>query len=151
MAGFQVEDSEFAERVRHSFGRQGLMSHLGAAMTRVEPGLVEIEMAFSDELSQQHGFYHAGGIASVIDTAGGYAAATLFAPDDGVLTVEFKLNLMSPADGEMLIARGEVIKPGRTLTVTKGEVFVRKDGETKLCALMQQTLMRIVGRTGIQG
>ncbi|MCK5779361.1 MAG: PaaI family thioesterase [Rhodospirillales bacterium] len=127
------------------------MSHLGAAMTRVEPGLVEIEMAFSDELSQQHGFYHAGGIASVIDTAGGYAAATLFAPDDGVLTVEFKLNLMSPADGEMLIARGEVIKPGRTLTVTKGEVFVRKDGETKLCALMQQTLMRIVGRTGIQG
>ena len=151
MAGFQAEDPEFAERVRHSFGRQGLMSHLGAAMTRVEPGLVEIEMAFSDELSQQHGFYHAGGIASVLDTAGGYAAATLFAPDDGVLTVEFKLNLMSPADGEMLIARGEVIKPGRTLTVTKGEVFVRKDGETKLCALMQQTLMRIVGRTGIQG
>ena len=102
-------------------------------------------------VSQQHGFYHAGGIASVIDTAGGYAASTLFAADDGVLTVEFKINLMSPADGDLLIARGEVIKPGRTLTVTKGEVFVRKDGETKLCALMQQTLMRIVGRSGIQG
>lgn len=127
------------------------MAHLGAAMTRVEPGLVEIEMPFSDELSQQHGFYHAGGIASVIDTAGGYAASTLFAADDGVLTVEFKINLMSPADGDLLIARGEVIKPGRTLTITKGEVFVRKEDETKLCALMQQTLMRIVGRSGIQG
>lgn len=127
------------------------MAHLGAAMTRVEPGLVEIEMPFSDELSQQHGFYHAGGIASVIDSAGGYAASTLFAADDGVLTVEFKINLMSPADGDLLIARGEVIKPGRTLTITKGEVFVRKEGETKLCALMQQTLMRIVGRSGIQG
>lgn len=151
MGEFQVADPDFAERVRHSFGRQGLMAHLGAAMTKVEPGIVEIEMAFTDDLSQQHGFYHAGGIASVIDTAGGYAAATLFAPDDGVLTVEFKLNLMSPADGDLLIARGEVIKPGRTLTVTKGEVFVRKDGQTKLCALMQQTLMRIVGQAGIQG
>jgi len=151
MPDFEVADPDFAERVRHSFGRQGLMTHLGAAMTRVEPGLVEIEMPFSDELTQQHGFYHAGGIASIIDTAGGFAASTLFAADDGVLTVEFKLNLMSPADGDLLIARGEVIKPGRTLTVTKGEVFVRKNGETKACALMQQTLMRIVGHSGIKG
>jgi len=151
MPDFEVADPDFTERVRHSFGRQGLMTHLGAAMTRVEPGLVEIEMPFSDELTQQHGFYHAGGIASIIDTAGGFAASTLFAADDGVLTVEFKLNLMSPADGDLLIARGEVIKPGRTLTVTKGEVFVRKNGETKACALMQQTLMRIVGHSGIKG
>jgi len=151
MPDFQVADPDYAERVRHSFGRQGLMTHLGAAMTRVEPGLVEIEMPFSGELTQQHGFYHAGGIASIIDTAGGFAGSTLFAADDGVLTVEFKLNLMSPADGDLLIARGEVIKPGRTLTITKGEVFVRKDGETKLCALMQQTLMRIVGHDEIVG
>jgi len=151
MPDFQVADPDYAERVRHSFGRQGLMTHLGAAMTRVEPGLVEIEMPFSGELTQQHGFYHAGGIASIIDTAGGFAGSTLFAADDGVLTVEFKLNLMSPADGDLLIARGEVIKPGRTLTITKGEVFVRKDGETKICALMQQTLMRIVGHDAIVG
>ncbi len=151
MAAFDVADPDFAERVRHSFGRQGLMTHLGAAMTRVEPGLVEIEMPFSEDLTQQHGFYHAGGVAAVVDSAGGYAGATLFAADDGVLTVEFKLNLISPADGDLLMARGEVIKPGRTLTVTKGEVFVRKNGETKLCALMQQTLMRIVGQSGIRG
>ena len=147
MAAFDVADPDFAERVRHSFGRQGLMTHLGAAMTRVEPGLVEIEMPFSEDLTQQHGFYHAGGVAAVVDSAGGYAGAA----DDGVLTVEFKLNLISPADGDLLMARGEVIKPGRTLTVTKGEVFVRKNGETKLCALMQQTLMRIVGQSGIRG
>ncbi len=127
------------------------MTHLGAAMTKVEPGLVEIEMPFGEELTQQHGFYHAGGIAAVVDTAGGFAGSTLFAADDGVLTVEFKLNLLSPADGDLLIARGEVIKPGRTLTITKGEVFIRKNGVTKLCALMQQTLMRIVGRSGITG
>lgn len=151
MGDFDVADPDYAERVRHSFGRQGLMAHLGAVMTTVEPGVVEIEMPFTDELSQQHGFYHAGGIASIIDTAGGYAASTLFAADDGVLTVEFKINLVSPAAGNLMIARGEVVKPGRTLTVTKGEVFVRKDGETKLCALMQQTLMRIVGQSGIQG
>jgi len=151
VAAFEIIDPDYAERVRHSFGRQGLMTHLGAAMTKVEPGIVEIEMAFTDELSQQHGFYHAGGIASIVDTAGGYAASTLFAADDGVLTVEFKLNLLSPADGDLLIARGEVIKPGRTLTITKGEVFIRKNGKTKLCALMQQTLMRIVGKSGIVG
>ncbi len=148
---FQVADPDFADRIRESYAKQGLMHHLGAIMTRVEAGLVEIEMPFTEVLSQQHGFFHAGGIASIIDTAGGYAAATLFGPDDGVLTVEFKLNLMSPAAGDLLIARGEVIKPGRTLTVTKGEVFVRKNGTTKTCALMQQTLMRIVGQSGIVG
>jgi len=151
MPEFTVADTDFAERVRHSFGRQGLMAHLCAVMTKVEPGVVEIEMPFTDELTQQHGFYHAGGIAAVVDTAGGFAGSTLFAADDGVLTVEFKLNLLSPADGDLLIARGEVIKPGRTLTITKGEVFIRKNGETKLCALMQQTLMRIVGQSSIVG
>lgn len=151
MADFQVADPDFADRIRDSYTRQGLMAHLGATMTRVEAGLVEIEMPFAEVLSQQHGFFHAGGIASIVDTAGGYAAATLFGAEDGVLTVEFKLNLMSPAAGDLLIARGEVIKPGRTLTVTKGEVFVRKDGIVKTCALMQQTLMRIVGQPGIIG
>ncbi|MEX0693711.1 MAG: PaaI family thioesterase [Rhodospirillales bacterium] len=151
MAEFQPADPGFAERVRNSFARQGLMAHLGAVMTTVEPGVVEIEMPFTDALTQQHGFYHAGGLAAIVDTAGGFAAASLFAPDDGVLTVEFKLNLLSPADGDLLVARGEVIRPGRTLTVTKGEVFIRKNDQTKLCALMQQTLMRIVGKSGIVG
>lgn len=148
---FTTSDPNYQDRIRESFARQGLMTLMGARLSLVEPGCVEIEMPFSDTLTQQHGFFHAGGLASIVDTAGGFAAATLFAPDDGVLTVEFKLNLMSPADGDLLIARGNVVKAGRTLSVTKGEVFVRKSGVTKTCALMQQTLMRIVGQAGIVG
>jgi len=148
---FTVSDPNFEGRIRDSFARQGLMKLMGARLTLVEPGCVEIEMPFSETLTQQHGFFHAGGLASIVDTAGGFAASTLFGAEDGVLTVEFKLNLMSPADGDLLVARGEVVKAGRTLTVTKGEVFVRKDGQIKTCALMQQTLMRIVGQTGIVG
>lgn len=127
------------------------MKSLGAVMVGVEPGFVEIHLPFSNGLTQQHGFFHAGGIASIADTAGGFAAATLFAADEGILTVEFKLNLLAPADGDILIARGEVKKVGRTLTVATGEVLVRKQGALTLCALMQQTLMRIVGRSGIVG
>lgn len=148
---FQVTDPGFQSRIDKSFRSQGLMETLGCRLTKIEAGFVEIEMPFSDKLSQQHGFFHAGALASAVDSAGGYAAATLFGPDDGVLTVEFKLNLMSPADGDLIIARGEVIKPGRTLTVTQGHVYVRKDGKEKQCALMQQTLMRIVGNADIAG
>tara|TARA_R110000787_G_scaffold186397_4_gene298046 strand:- start:15263 stop:15736 length:474 start_codon:yes stop_codon:yes gene_type:complete len=148
---FDVRDPDFEQRVRGSFARQGLMSTLGAVMTHVSPGCVDVEMPFDEALSQQHGFFHAGGIGSIADTAGGYAAATLYGPEDGVLTVEFKLNLIAPADGDMLVARGQVVRPGRTLTVATGEVLVRKDGVLRPCALMQQTLMRIVGRNGIIG
>jgi len=150
-SGFQPADPDFESRIRDSYGKQGLMRTLGATLTHVAPGEVDIEMPYSDALSQQHGFYHAGGIAAVVDTAGGYAGATLFAAKDGVLTVEFKLNLMAPAAGEMLIAKGRVARPGKTLTVTTGEVLVVKDGVAKTCALMQQTLMRIVGRADIIG
>lgn len=142
---------DFRNAIGKSFSKQGLMHTLGATLNKVEPGYVEIAMPFSDGLSQQHGFFHAGGMASIVDSAGGYAGASLFGEEDGVLTVEFKLNLISPADGELVIAIGEVIKPGRTLTVTKGEVHVEKNGERKLCALMQQTLMRIVNRPGVTG
>lgn len=148
---FEPRNSNYRNSIQESFDRQGLMQTLGAALSAVEPGRVEITMPFSDGLSQQHGFFHAGGIASIVDTAGGYAGASLFAEGDGVLTVEFKLNLLAPADGDAIIAVGEVVKPGRTLTVTKGEVYVEKAGQRKLCALMQQTLMRIVGRPDISG
>lgn len=151
MQKFDPVDENYHQRIRDSFSRQGLMKTLGATLENVEPGFVEIVMSFSDSLSQQHGFFHAGGIGSIVDTAGGYAGASLFGPNDGVLTVEFKLNLMAPADGERLIAYGKVIKPGRTLTVTQGEVFVEKAGKRSLCALMQQTLMRIVDRPDITG
>lgn len=148
---FEPRNPDYEISIRQSFERQGLMKTLGAVLNSVDPGRVEIGMAFSGGLSQQHGFFHAGGIASVVDSAGGYAGASLFAKGDGVLTVEFKLNLLAPADGDQIIAIGEVVKPGRTLTITRGEVFVEKAGERKLCALMQQTLMRIVDRPDVSG
>ena len=108
--------------VKASFRKQGLMRFLGAKLLRIEPGYCEIELPYREELSQQHGFFHGGCIATVIDTAGGYAALSLFEPGVEVLTVEFKINFLSPAVGERIFARGEVVKSGRTLAVTKGEV-----------------------------
>ena len=120
---------------------QGAMRLLGARLTEVDEGVAEFEVDFRPELSQQNGFFHAGIVSTLIDTAGGCAGATLMPPGSGVLTVEFKVNLVAPADGEKLRARGEVIKSGRTLTITQGKVFVTKDGKETLCALMQQTLI----------
>lgn len=137
--------------VRASFVQQGLMAHLGAEMATVRPGFCEIHLSRRPELLQQHGFFHAGATSAIIDTAGGYAAFSLFDPGDGVLTVEFKINCIAPADGEKLIARGEVVRAGRTLTVTKGEVVAVKDGRETVCALMQQTIMRITGRDNVKG
>lgn len=151
MTGFKPKSDDYAARVRESFLKQGLMSTLGAQICKVEPGLVEIELLYDTGLTQQHGFIHAGAISSIIDSAGGYAAFSLFSEGDGVLTVEFKLNLIAPADGEKIIARGEVIRPGRTITVTKGEVVSIKNGIETTCALMQQTIMRIVGRSDVVG
>src|SRR5947199_2410592 len=107
----------FEARTRESFARQGAMAYIGAVLEKVEPGRVEISLAFRPELSQQHGFFHAGIVSTIADSAGGYAGFTLFPAEAGVLTVEFKINLLSAADGERAIAMGEVIRSGRTLTV----------------------------------
>lgn len=144
-------DPGFEQRTRESFARQGAMAHLGAVLGRVEPGRVEITMAFRQELSQQHGFFHAGMIATIADSAGGYAGFTLFPADAGVLTVEFKLNLLAAADGELAIAQGEVIRSGRTLTVCRIDAFVEKQGRRTHCATGTQTLMCLVGRAGVKG
>lgn len=144
-------DPDFEQRTRASFARQGAMAHLGAVLGRVEPGRVEISMPFRAELSQQHGFFHAGMIATIADSAGGYAGFTLFPADAGVLTVEFKLNLLAAADGELAIAQGEVIRSGRTLTVCRIDAFVEKQGKRTHCATGTQTLMCLVGRAGVKG
>lgn len=149
MDSFKPQTETYEARVRESFAKQSMMATLGASLDEVRPGFCEISMPFSDRLTQQHGFIHAGALAAIIDSAGGYAAYTLFGDTDTVLTVEFKLNLMAPADGQLVIARGEVVRPGRSLTVTRGEVIVVKDGVEKTCAIMQQTMMRISGRTDI--
>ncbi len=151
MKDFEAKDPDFAERVRKSFAAQGIMDHIGATLTLIEPGVCEIELPYSDAVSQQHGFFHGGVIGTIADSAGGYAAFGLMDAEDGILTVEYKLNLMAPADGDLLIARGRVLRPGRTLTVARAEVAVVKDGVEVACAAMQQTLMRIVGRAGVSG
>jgi uncharacterized protein (TIGR00369 family) len=144
-------DPDFERRTRESFSKQGAMAHLGATLERVEPGRVEIRMPFRAELSQQHGFFHAGMISTIADSAGGYAGFTLFPADAGVLTVEFKINLLAAADGDLAIATGEVIRSGRTLTVCRLEAYVEKAGRRTHCATGMQTLMCLVGRTGVKG
>jgi len=141
---------DFESRTRASFARQGIMVLLGAQMLRVEPGFVEIALAFRPELSQQHGFFHAGVVSTIADSAGGYAGFTLFPPEAGVLTVEFKINLLAAADGERVIAEGRVIRPGRTLTVCQLDAHVEKGGRRTHCATGMQTLMCIVGRPGVK-
>lgn len=143
---FQASDPDFAARVRASFERQGIMRLIGARMTRVEPGLVEIEIAHRPDLTQQHGFFHAGVSSTIADSAGGYAAFTLFPADASILTVEYKMNLVAPADGDRLIATGRVLKPGRTLTVCELQVDAIKNGVARSCAYGLQTLMCLPGR-----
>lgn len=141
MKGFAPPDAAWETKIRDSFARQGYMAHLRADLTRLEPGLVEIEVGFRSELTQQHGFFHAGVTASIADTAGGYAGYSLFPPNSSVLTVEFKINLIAPAKGDRLRARGEVIKPGRTLAICDLKVFAIAGERELLCATGLQTLI----------
>ncbi len=143
---FTPKDPGFEARVRASFDRQRFMTLIGARMTRVEPGLVEIELPYRADLTQQHGFFHAGITATIADSAGGYAAYSLMPADASVLTTEFKINLLAPADGEFLRARGRVVKPGRTLTVCDVDVFAVKDGRPTPCAKLLETLMCLEDR-----
>ncbi len=134
-------DPDWEAKVRDSFKLQGIMGLIGATLATVEPGRVEIHLPFRPDLTQQNGFFHAGVTSTIVDSAGGYAGHTLMPPGAGVLTVEFKLNLLAPADGELLIAEGHVLKSGRNLVITRGEVYAIKDGVATHCATMQQTLM----------
>lgn len=136
---------DFAARVRASFARQAAMRLIGAQMTAVEPGRVTIELPVRDDLGQQHGFVHGGVVGMIADSAGGYAAFTLMPADASVLTVEYKINMLAPAQGERLIARGEVLKPGRSLSIARAEVYALAGGAERLIAAMQQTLMVMRG------
>ncbi len=134
-------DPDYEQRVRASFDRQAAMRLIGARLDAVGPGCCRVELPFRDDLTQQHGYIHAGIVSAIADSAGGYAGFTLFPADSNVLTVEYKLNLVAPAIGERLIAEAEVVKPGRTLAITRGEVYAERAGKRTLCAIMQQTLM----------
>ena len=125
------------------------MTTLGASIVHVAPGIVEIALPASLSVSQQHGFVHAGAVAAIADAAAGYAALTLLPPGAGVLTAEFKINLVAPAAGERVLARARVIKAGRTLTLAQTEVFSETAAGEKLVALLTATLMTIEGREGV--
>ena len=142
---FIAANPDFAERVRDSFARQAAMRLIGARLTQVEPGRCVIELAVRDDLTQQHGFVHGGVVGMIADSAGGYAAFTLMPADASVLTVEYKINMLAPAAGDLLIAIGEVLKPGRSVSIVRADVFaVQGDRRTRVAA-MQQTLMVMHG------
>ena len=132
----------FAADVANSFAQQPVMSLIGARLAHVEPGIVEIELPFRADLTQQDGYLHAGVITTVADSAAGYAAYTLMPAGSRVLSIEFKVNLLRPARGELFVARAEVIKAGRTLTVVRADVFATgANSEKELVATMQGTMM----------
>jgi uncharacterized protein (TIGR00369 family) len=141
MTGFKPKDPAFRRKVEASFARQAFLATVGARMTHVEPGRCVIEMPTRADLCQQHGFVHAGATTTLADTAAGYAAFSLMPAGSAILTTEFKVNLLSPAKGDRLVARAEVLKPGRTLVVVRSDVYgVEGDAET-LVATMLATMI----------
>ena len=143
---FVPKDPDYGERVRASFARQGAMRLIGARLDEVAPGYCRISLVPRPEVAQQHGYVHAGVVSAIVDTAGGYAGFSLFPHGASVLTVEFKVNLLAPAKGDRLVAEGYVVKPGRTLCITRGEVHAEHGGKRTLVAIMQQTLMVMHGK-----
>jgi len=138
---FRTRNDGFANRTRASFGRQEFMAFLGAELHEIGPGTVEIRLPFQQGLTQQHGYFHGGAIGTLADNAGGYAAFTLLAATDSILTVEYKLNIMAPAAGEMLIARGRVLRPGRRVSVCQSDIYCLKESVEVHCASSLGTFM----------
>ena len=146
MAGFDA-----LQRVQESFALQGAMQTLGAQITHLAAGAVDIGFDWAPGLTQQHGFIHAGMLSTALDSACGYAGFSLMPEDAGVLTIEFKINLLAPAQGQRFRCEGRVLKPGRTIVVAEGRAYAIDHGQEKLCATMQCTLMAVHGREGIAG
>ena len=145
-----IRDPNYEARVRASFAAQKFMETLGAQLERVLPGEVVIALPFRGDLTQQHGYLHAGVTAALADSACGYAALTLMEPDAAVLSVEFKLNLLAPAEGDRFAAIGRVVRAGRTLTVCSAEVRAIQDRAEVVVAVMQATMIALRGRTGMR-
>jgi len=146
MPGFTPSDPDFEARCRDSFDRQPAMHLIGARISEMRPGFCEVRLAHRQEVTQQHGFVHGGVLGMIADSAAGYAAYSLFPADSTVLTVEYKLNLMAPADVDELLARGQVTRSGRTLTVVAMDVLGRKAGREVHCATGLATMICIQGR-----
>jgi uncharacterized protein (TIGR00369 family) len=148
---FEPRDPAFAARVRESFARQRFMATIGARLVEVAPGAVDVELPVAEALTQQHGFLHAGAVAAAMDTACGYAALTLADAEAAVLTVEFKVDLLEPAAGERVVARGRVVRAGRTLTVCRADAAALEGGTERQVATMSATIMSVRDREGLVG
>jgi uncharacterized protein (TIGR00369 family) len=149
----QPADPDFNDRVRSSFAQQAAMSLIGAELVEVAPGRIVMTLAHSARVTQQHGFIHAGIVSTALDSACGYAAATLMPADAGVLTIEFKVNLLAPARGPLLRVEGRVTKAGRTISVADGQAWQphpSRPGEEQLVATITATLMTVTGRDDVR-
>jgi uncharacterized protein (TIGR00369 family) len=145
-----ADNNDFEARVRDSFAKQTIMATIGAEIAAVRLGEVEIVLPFSDKILQQHGFVHAGAVATIADSACGYAGLTMMPRDAAVLTTEFKIHLLSPAKGDRLRAIGRVVRNGKSLVVTLGEVFAETGGASKQIALITASMMVVATGTGLR-
>lgn len=143
---FQPAFSGYKQKVQDSFARQQFMHHINAKLTDVQPGYCEIEVLYAPELSQQHGFFHAGIIGTIADNTAGYAAFSLMEETSSIVTVEYKLNILAPGDGDKLIGKATVLKKGRTLTICRSDIYILKNGKEKLCAAAQASLIELKNR-----
>ncbi len=143
MPAFTVQDPEFEASVRRSFDTLTLMRTIGARLQRVAPGEVEIDLPFRDELTQHHGYLAGAALTAIVDVACGYAAMTLMLPDTSVLTIEYKVNFLAPAQGERMLARARVVRPGRTVTVCSGDVIAIAGENEKVVATMLATMATV--------
>lgn len=143
--GFEARNAGYERAVLDGFARQPFMGYIGARITAVRPGFVEIRVPYREEVGQNHGFFHGGVIGAVADVAGGFAGFSLLPPDSSILTVEYKLNILAPGLGDELIGRGQVLTAGKTLIFTEMKLYVVRDGQENLCAVALQTLR---GKTG---
>jgi uncharacterized protein (TIGR00369 family) len=143
---YNVIDPNYEARVRESFGRQGFMAALGATIARVAPGFCEIHIPFASSVAQQHGYFHGGVIGAAADNAAAYAAFTLIGPTATVLTVEYKVNFLAPANGGLLVAEGRVLRTGRTLLCCKSDLSTVDGADASPCAVALATIMILIDR-----
>lgn len=140
---FKPQFPDFRKKVEQSFNQQKFMAFINAKLLDVQPGYCEISIPFHENLTQQNGFFHAGIISTIADNTAGYACFSLMDEQSSILTVEFKINLLSPGNGDLLIGKAHVLKKGKTLSICRSEVFTRKNGKEKLCAAAQATLIEL--------
>ncbi len=145
MPEFTPRSPDFINRARQTMAKQPFAHTLGLELVRIEPGFIEFHLPFTADLGQQHGYYHGGVIGALADNCGGFATGTLLADEDSLVTVEYKVNFLSPADGEMLIGRGQVLRAGSKLTTCRSDIYSLKDGKEKLCATALGTFMTLKG------